>query len=335
MEFVNKDRINKLKLLIEKELTPLIDGDYALIDVPNYRNIGDNLIWKGELDFLNTIPFKNLYSANMATYWHKNVPKNAIILLQGGGNFGDIYVDSQMLRLEVIKQFPNNKIIIFPQTIYYQNEDILKKQSEIFNAHKNLIICARDSESYKRITKYVDSSKIKLLPDMAFCMDLTSYHEHSIKNKLLHMKRVDRELNTGYNDELINQFLLIGNEGKSIDLLDWPSYSMNKTINKFIAKMDAVEYHLSHKMVRVPVFKHFVNNEFGLNPKSNMDKYIKTGIDFLNSYDKIATTRLHGFILSVLLNKEVGFIDNSYGKNSTFFNTWISDFERVSLIKSE
>ena len=62
MEFVNKDRINKLKLLIEKELTPLIDGDYALIDVPNYRNIGDNLIWKGELDFLNTIPFKNLYS---------------------------------------------------------------------------------------------------------------------------------------------------------------------------------------------------------------------------------------------------------------------------------
>ena len=59
MEFVNKDRINKLKLLIEKELTPLIDGDYALIDVPNYRNIGDNLIWKGELDFLNTIPFKN------------------------------------------------------------------------------------------------------------------------------------------------------------------------------------------------------------------------------------------------------------------------------------
>ena len=332
MKFANKDKINNLKLLIEKELKPLINGDYALIDVPNYRNIGDNLIWKGELDFLKTIPHRNLYSANMSTYWHRNMPKNAIILLQGGGNFGDIYTNSQLLRLDIIQQFPNNKIIIFPQTIFYQNEETLKKESKIFNAHKNLFICARDSESYKRITKYVNDKKIRLLPDMAFCIDLTSYHEHSTKNRLLHMKRVDEELNKNYDDDIINRFLLQGNTATKIDLLDWPSYSMNKLFNKFVAKLDAVEYRLSHKMVRMPFFNHCIDNEFGLNPKTNMDKYIKTGINFLNSYDKIATTRLHGFILSVLLNKEVGFIDNSYGKNSTFFNTWMNDFEKVTLL---
>jgi pyruvyl transferase EpsO len=334
MEFKNKQKIEGLKQLILNELTPLIDGDYALIDVPNHRNIGDNLIWKGELDFLKTIPFKNIYSANMATYLHENMTKNSIILLHGGGNFGDIYVDSQQLRLDIIKQFPKNKIIIFPQTIYFENEEILKQQSELLNQHQNLTICARDNESYKRITKYVDASKIKLLPDMAFCMDLSKHHDHTIKNKLLHMKRVDRELNSNYNDNLINEFLQQNQQGKTIDVIDWPSYSMNKIINKFVAKMDAVEYHLSHKMVKTPILKHFVNDEFGLNSKSSMNRYIQQGITFLNSYDKIATTRLHGFILSVLLDKEVGFIDNSYGKNSTFFNTWMQDFEKVSLLKS-
>ena len=94
-----------------------------------------------------------------------------------------------------------------------------------------------------------------------------------------------------------------------------------------------MESKASKMLLKLPLLKNLVNDEFGLNPKSNMDKHIRNGIKFLNSYDKIATTRLHGFILSVLLNKEVGIVDNSYGKNSNFYNTWMQDFDKISLIQ--
>lgn len=333
MKFKNKKNIQFLKQKILEELSPLINRDYVLIDVPNHRNIGDNLIWKGELDFLSKLEYKCKYSANLSTFQAQKIPKNAIILLHGGGNFGDIYVDNQELRLKIIKQFPEHRIIIFPQTIYYKNEAILEQESAIFNKHKDLIICARDKTSYDRITKYFDPAKIKLLPDMAFCIDLTMFHDYKSKNNLLHMKRTDKELNNKFENSMINELISEGNENKKIDILDWPSYSMNQTKAKIISKIDALEYHLSGLMIKTPLLRNLVNDEFGLNSKSSMDKYIQQGINFLNSYDKIATTRLHGFILSVLLDKEVIFIDNSYGKNSTFFETWMKDFEKVSLLK--
>jgi len=51
----NRDKILSYRDLIKKKLIPLINADYVLLDVPNHRNIGDNLIWEGELRFLENI----------------------------------------------------------------------------------------------------------------------------------------------------------------------------------------------------------------------------------------------------------------------------------------
>ena len=40
---------------------------------------------------------------------------------------------------------------------------------------------------------------------------------------------------------------------------------------------------------------------------------------------------LHGCILSILLGKKITLIDNSYGKNGNFYNTWLSDLDNVTL----
>ena len=332
MEFKNKHKIQKLKELIQQELTPLITNNYVLLDVPNHRNIGDNLIWKGELDFLREIPFKKLYSANMHTYQYDKVSKDATILLHGGGNFGDFYVASQTHRNNIIKSFPKNNIIVFPQTIYYKDEQNLRKDSVIFNNHKNLTICVRDLKSQQLLSKYIPVDKIKLLPDMAFCMNLEKFHSSIKTEKSLYMKRMDGELNLDFKTQFIFNFLKEG-EPKLIEEKDWPTFSNSPLKNKINSKRDAVENKASKMLLKLPLLKNLVNDEFGLNPKSNMDKHIRNGIKFLNSYDKIATTRLHGFILSVLLNKEVGIVDNSYGKNSNFYNTWMQDFDKISLIQ--
>lgn len=47
----NEEGIKELKSLISKTLLPLIGKQCVLYDVPFYKNIGDVLIWQGELSF--------------------------------------------------------------------------------------------------------------------------------------------------------------------------------------------------------------------------------------------------------------------------------------------
>ena len=49
----NEEGIKELKSLISKTLLPLIGKQCVLYDVPFYKNIGDVLIWQGELSFLS------------------------------------------------------------------------------------------------------------------------------------------------------------------------------------------------------------------------------------------------------------------------------------------
>ena len=55
-----KQRINELKSIIDRTLTPEITNDYILLDLPYYTNIGDTLIWEGTKEFLKNYP-TNVY----------------------------------------------------------------------------------------------------------------------------------------------------------------------------------------------------------------------------------------------------------------------------------
>lgn len=83
----NTQRLDKLRQLIYDTLDPIIDNDYCLLDIPDYPNIGDQLIYEGELDYLKRLNHKMLYVSNDKYEDFSKIPKNAIILLNGGGNF--------------------------------------------------------------------------------------------------------------------------------------------------------------------------------------------------------------------------------------------------------
>lgn len=85
------EKISQLKKIIAELLTPLVNSDYVLLDVPYYTNIGDTLIWEGTRELLKTLPYKCLYTASVETYKYRPLPKDTVILLQGGGNFGDLW----------------------------------------------------------------------------------------------------------------------------------------------------------------------------------------------------------------------------------------------------
>lgn len=309
MDFKRKNE--QLKSIIYKQLLPLIDNDYVLYDVPFHNNIGDLLIWEGELSFLKNIPHKMIDTCSIDTYTTKKLPTNTIILLHGGGNFGDIWRVHQEFRLKIIKTYPNNKIIILPQTVFYENEEQLLKDAQIINSHKYLTICARDTVSFQILAKHLNS-KILLLPDMAFCIPSKRLNKQvqPVQDKTLYLKRKDKELNN-----LNSPIPFI--HSNHIETHDWPS----------IEKIDIVQLGLRF-FQKTPLKKLTIWYATHVYKRFLINK----GIQFLSKYKDIYTTRLHVSILSTLLEKRHHIIDNTYGKNKNFYDTWLFDLDGNQLI---
>jgi pyruvyl transferase EpsO len=311
-----QQKINELKQKIETVLTPLIDSDYIYLDLPYHYNIGDTLIWEGEESFLKILPHKCLYKSSFDTYIYGKIPDKAVVLIHGGGNFGDVWRILQEFHLNIVAQYPNNKIIVFPQTVHYDSLELLRQDAEIMSKHKNLTICARDNVSYEMLKKYFVKNNILLLPDMAFCINpkkLDKYRKKTVKDILL-FKRTDHEIST----EITDYEHYITEKGK-IEIREWPSIEQRYIVNALLYRISLKTNLLKRAkdMYADMIYRPFL---------------VRLGVEFLSKYRHIYTTRLHGAILSVLLDKPVNIFDNSYGKNSSFYNTWLSDVENIKII---
>ena len=315
-----------LESIIVNKLKKFIDSDYIYLDLPFHDNSGDVLIWQGTIDFLRNIPHQSLGGFSAETFDFPEIPKEVVILLHGGGNFGDLYSYFHNFKLDVVMAYPNNKIIFLPQTIYYKDSKKFEKDMLIINSHKNIVFCARDKLSFKLMNDKKSSQvELLLLPDMAFCMAQDWFVPSLIKNKKLYMKRIDGELGSISSEIEDSHFDRVA---------DWPTYSNPETF--VMKKLRFYLKWLGRIQYRAPLFAtpmKKITNNYGNN--IFREHIIRQAIEFINEYDEVTTTRLHGCILSVLLGKQVSLIDNSYGKNSNFYEAWLSEYDNIVLINKE
>lgn len=315
MQYTNK--IFHLRNIINERLLPLIDNDYIYLDLPYHTNIGDLLIWQGTLEFLSQTNHKCLYSTDADNFLEKSINENTIIILHGGGNWGDLWEKHHIFRKKIVRTYPKNKIIVFPQTVYYQDKQKLLQDIEFYNNYPNVIICARDNVSYNILASNFKNNKILLVPDMAFFVNIKECKKNT--RKILFAKRTDKELSL--NKERYD------NIPQSAEVYDWPTYETD--INRFIVNK------IFNKLI---ILSNKLNKYFNSDIKSKIidlywnkilkKYYINMGIKFLSNYSEIYSTRLHISILSILMNKKIHIIDNNYGKTSNYIKTWFTSEER-------
>ena len=305
----------QLRDIIQKQLVPLIDSDYVFLEIPFYPNPGDIAIWEGTRDFLAELPHKCLYTASLRSCELPEISSNTIILLQGGGNFGDLYSQNQLFRNGIIQQFPDNRIIILPQTVHYNSARDLRRDVQIMRAHKHLIICARDKRSYHFLRRYGFSNHVLLVPDMAFYWSLAEWKEYIVSptKESLFVQRGDAELK--------NSSALSRNASQTMNCCDWDFIRLDDAITQTYV-------HLSSRLCPA-TFEAF--NDFLINVY--YPHALQSALTQLCSYERIYSTRLHAAIIAFILGKEVVLLDNSYGKNSTFYKTWWIDEPTIRFEK--
>ena len=318
----SNEKTLSLKQQIHKILRPLIDSDYMLMDLPYHSNLGDTLIWQGELDFFKTLPYKNLYSISYQgnlTKAKKLIRSETILLFHGGGNFNDLWPVHGLFRHKVIAMFSNQRCIIFPQTIYFEDERNLHDEAEFFSHYPNVTICARDTISMGILRKWFPNNPSLLVPDMAFAMDMSKYKRAKSPKGSIFVRREDKEYRGSIDYSEVPKDAYITDWGF---IKDCKEYAYSKTIAEWGARFDSrlgtdwnhqwTDWYWNH------VLRH-------LN--------VKTAINLIDKYAHIYTTRMHAAILSVLLGKnDITLFDNSYGKSSSFYQTWLNNVEGLKLI---
>lgn len=174
---------------------------YFLLD-QEHGNLGDQAIGYTEQKFvkekLNNYNVISILEDEYKLFkknFEKEIKKSDIIALRGGGSIGNEYIAHEISRRDIIERFPNNKIISFPQTIYFSNDDNgnieLEKSIKIYKNHNNLNIIAREQISFNLMKKYFNNNNIILTPDIVLYLNKTD--KKSIRDGALYCFRSDNE----------------------------------------------------------------------------------------------------------------------------------------------
>lgn len=147
-----------------------------------YQNLGDMAITYAQIHFLQqmyrdanlvVIPSTKTYQAIKTL--KKRIKPDELITLIGGGNMADIYTSLEDARLHVVRTFPENRILSFPQTIDFALTPHGRKRKEIsrrvYAAHKNLTIFAREPHSLERARRDFTDIDIGFCPDIVLSLD--------------------------------------------------------------------------------------------------------------------------------------------------------------------
>jgi len=285
--------------LEDRLLTAIKPGSKVyFIDYPVYGNVGDILIAKGTEAFFRTYGIKVLGRASMLNYCFPPTAPDCTLVLQGGGNFGDLYQTHQALREQVVARFPDRRVVVLPQTIHFQSGDRLDASAGIFRKHPDLHLFVRDERSRAYAERFTDN--VVLCPDMATELWPISSREPP-EYPTLYLLRSDCEA-------AASQPGFSGNNIK-----DWNTLlgGIDRHLIRYLRKM--------HKLDRVTG-----------NSVLNVYRYWRIYTDWLvrrvvkefSRYEEIVTSRLHGHILACLMGKTNYLLDNSYGKNYSYYQAW-------------
>ncbi len=358
-----------LKKQLENSLAQLGEiNECVLLNYPDYANVGDHLIGLGTIIYLLKNPqikltyLSAIENHNSAILDQKlsNNSGNTTILLQGGGNLGDLWYEQQTFREEIIQKYSQHRIIILPQTIHFQDPEKLQQAAQIFNHHPNLTICVRDRHSQQLARTYFSNCQIILTPDMAFMLadlpGLKFFRANWQQNQILYHCRDDQEIVSSLNSQVLELFDSVSNPSinplsnqlPKLVIEDW--LPPDKYLHRSHITPESAWYWRLPGAVRIyrevwqqrlaqsmswisrgfwdhdhPYSVMFTNLSATVENTEMLKiswDYLHRSIYQLNRFPFVITNRLHGHILCTLLEIPHIFLPNSYGKNQNWYTTW-------------
>lgn len=211
--------------------------------------------------------------------------KNDYIVFQSGYTTTDLGGHSDEMHRAVMEAIPDAKILMMPQTIFFEKKENQKKTSYVYNKMHNMLYLARDKVSYDMALNMFPDIKVQLYPDIV--TTLIGKEEYTYeRNGIMMCCRDDGE--KFYSDE---ELAGLENRLKAICQL---------------SRTDTTKDGNTKDIVR------------------NAEKYIYEEIDKYAHYKLVITDRYHGTILSLAAGTPVIVLKTTDHKVTTGAD-WFTD----------
>ena len=182
------DRAVALERVLLERVGAALEGvdEVALLDFPTHGNLGDTLIFQGELKLLEALHIDVRVEFVCAATEAQSIqavpfcdfeklrdrfppkPRRAV-LFHGGGNMGDLYAGYEHFRWAALEALPDYRLVVLPNTVIYDDANVSKLEN--YRRHGNLTLFARDAVSHGHLQKACGGAcAARLAPDSAFAL---------------------------------------------------------------------------------------------------------------------------------------------------------------------
>lgn len=273
----------------------------------DYGNLGDIAITQAQRSFLlDCFPGRSIIEVPIGkTYQHlpalkKIIGVQDIITTTGGGFMGSLYYGAEKQRCYIIKKFPNNEIISFPQTIYFEKSAqglrAENRMTRIYSSHSNLTLLARDSRSFSIMKRLFPKNSVLLTPDIALYLSSFRETEPETTMPVGLCLRDDKE---------------VGESESKIKILEDFFINQNDSIVRFDTHIGDVVVDRSAR---------------GEELDRNWAKF--------KSCKVVVTDRLHGMIFCAITGTPCIALNNANGKVKDVYNSWVKKAGGVVFLES-
>ena len=167
-------------------LTKIYKNPVCIFNTPIHGNIGDHAIYLAEHKLLSELfPGKKIISIpttvinRFGNIIKHNIGECDTVFITGGGFLGNLWMSEEELVRKVIELFDDKKIIIFPSTVFFtddnegRNELLISKK--IYESHNNLHLFLREKFSYEYVKNNFNLKNYYLVPDIVLYLDRMKY----------------------------------------------------------------------------------------------------------------------------------------------------------------
>lgn len=308
-------RLKKMLVsLLRKEDVQLPKTKLAFVFLAaDYGNIGDLAITAAQASFMANqlkgytvvrVPISRTRT-QLSSIKNQIKPSDLVSII-GGGNMGSLYPDIEELRQLVIRSFPRNRVVCFPQTLDWDESAVsnraLKNIVKVYSSHPDIHVLARESVT---------------------------------RDKLILMFRTHSNVSIGYTPDIVlsaTGIMLGAKPEKS------PSGILLCLRNDGERALDPGHHaQLDEVLAGIDEFVEVTDTHAG---GSRLDESYCAGLlsNKLSQFSNarlVITDRLHGMILSVLAGTPCLVFPNTNQKIRQTWRNWLSEHPLVAFLEPE
>lgn len=200
------------------------------------------------------------------------------IFFQSGYDTHDLGGEEDIMHKEVISRFPDQRMVMMPQTVFFQSKERERQSAEAYSRNKRMLFLARDEVSYRNACRMFPDLRVVLYPDIVTTL-IGKYHFKGERKGVLLCQRADGE----------------------------KFYSQ--------AEIEKLKCHIQNKAV-VGMMDTTISAP-NLFVRKNVRKYLDRMLDRFSRYQVVITDRYHGTIFSLVAGTPVIVIKTTDHKVTT------------------